>query len=115
MSQRKKFDKAFKEQTVARILAGEITTSLMAKELGVHYSTVRDWVKKYEKDGLNASYALALEAIAETKGDSISFGFRRGRSAKDACEQIFCVLARKCSPTWILEGDIKGCFDNINH
>lgn len=60
-------------------------------------------------------YALALEPIAETTGDSISFGFRRGRSAKDACEQIFNVLARKCSPTWILEGDIKGCFDNINH
>jgi RNA-directed DNA polymerase len=60
-------------------------------------------------------YALALEPIAETKADTISFGFRRGRSAKDACEQIFCVLARKCSPTWLLEGDIKGCFDNINH
>jgi len=60
-------------------------------------------------------YALSLEPIAETKADNISFGFRRGRSAKDACEQIFCVLARKCSPTWILEGDIKGCFDNINH
>lgn len=60
-------------------------------------------------------YALALEPIAETTGDNISFGFRRGRSAKDACEQIFCVLARKCSPTWVLEGDIKGCFDNINH
>ncbi|MFV0343371.1 MAG: group II intron reverse transcriptase/maturase [Anaerocolumna sp.] len=60
-------------------------------------------------------YALALEPIAETKGDSISFGFRRGRSAKDACEQLFCILARQCSPAWILEGDIKGCFDNINH
>jgi len=60
-------------------------------------------------------YALALEPIAETTGDHISFGFRKGRSAKDACEQIFNVLARDCSPTWILEGDIKGCFDNINH
>ena len=60
-------------------------------------------------------YALALEPVAETTGDHISFGFRKGRSAKDACEQIFCVLARKCSPTWILEGDIKSCFDNINH
>jgi len=60
-------------------------------------------------------YSLALEPIAETTGDNISFGFRRGRSAKDACEQIFCVLARKCSPIWVLEGDIKGCFDNINH
>lgn len=60
-------------------------------------------------------YALALEPIAETAGDQISFGFRKGRSAKDACEQTFCILARKCSPEWILEGDIKGCFDNINH
>ncbi|MDD4753861.1 MAG: group II intron reverse transcriptase/maturase [Desulfitobacteriaceae bacterium] len=60
-------------------------------------------------------YAQALEPIIETTADTISFGFRRGRSAKDACEQIFNVLARKCSPTWILEGDIKGCFDNINH
>ena len=52
-------------------------------------------------------YALALEPVAETTGDHISFGFRKGRSAKDACEQIFYVLARKCSPAWILEGDIK--------
>lgn len=47
-------------------------------------------------------YALALEPIAETTADNISFGFRRGRSAKDSCEQIFNVLARKCSPTWVL-------------
>ena len=60
-------------------------------------------------------YALALEPIAEVSADKISFGFRRGRSAKDACEQIFNVLSRKCSPSWVLEGDIKGCFDNINH
>ena len=65
--------------------------------------------------GMQTLYALALEPIAETTADTVSFGFRRGRSAKDACEQIFCVLARKCSPQWILEGDIKGCFDNINH
>lgn len=60
-------------------------------------------------------YALALEPIAETTADTVSFGFRKERSAKDAGEQIFCVLARKCSPQWIVEGDIKGCFDNINH
>lgn len=60
-------------------------------------------------------YALALEPIAETTADKISFGFRRGRNAHDACEQVFNVLARKCSPRWILEGDIKGCFDNISH
>jgi RNA-directed DNA polymerase len=57
----------------------------------------------------------ALEPIAETTADTISFGFRKGRSAKDAGEQIFNVLARRCAPKWIVEGDIKGCFDNINH
>lgn len=36
------------------ILAGGITTSLMAKKLGLHYSAVRDWVEEYEKEGLNA-------------------------------------------------------------
>lgn len=60
-------------------------------------------------------YGFAIEPVAEITADHTSFGFRRGRSAKDACEQTFCVLARNCSPTWILEGDIKGCFDNINH
>jgi transposase len=54
MTQRKKFDKAFKEQVVAKILVGETTTSQMAKELDVHYSTVRDWVKEYEQDGSSA-------------------------------------------------------------
>ncbi len=94
----------------------------MAKPLKRVYITKKGKNKKrplgiptmYDR-AMQTLYSLALEPIAETKGDTISFGFRRGRSAKDACEQIFCVLARKCSPTWIFEGDIKGCFDNINH
>lgn len=45
MGQGKKYDKALKEQIVLRILAEESTVSEAAKELGVHYTTVRDWVK----------------------------------------------------------------------
>ena len=60
-------------------------------------------------------YALALEPIAETTSDLRSFGFRKHRSTKDACQQIFLCLSKKNSAQWILEGDIKGCFDNINH
>lgn len=58
---------------------------------------------------------LALEPIAETTADRVSFGFRKKRSAQDAAEYIFKLLARKTSPQWILEGDIKGCFDHISH
>ncbi|CAG7648882.1 hypothetical protein PAESOLCIP111_05715 [Paenibacillus solanacearum] len=50
----KKFDKAFKEQAVLRILSGESTASETAKEIGVHYTTVRDWVKNYKQDGISA-------------------------------------------------------------
>lgn len=60
-------------------------------------------------------HALALEPVAEITGDDNSYGFRKGRSTKDACERIFNVLSTKVSATWILEGDIRGCFDNINH
>ena len=52
---------------------------------------------------------------ATVKGDNVSFDFHLGRSAKDACEQIFDILAKKYSQKWILEGDIKGCSNNINH
>lgn len=47
--------------------------------------------------------------------DGKSFGFRRGRCAQDACEYIFVALSRKESAEWVLEGDIKGCFDHISH
>ena len=54
MGQRKKFDKAFKEQVVLRILAEESTVADVAKELDVHYTTVRDWMKNYKRDGESA-------------------------------------------------------------
>jgi transposase len=54
MGQRKKFDKAFKEQVVLRILAEESTMADTANELNVHYTTVRDWVKFYKQDGESA-------------------------------------------------------------
>lgn len=64
---------------------------------------------------MQALYLLALEPVAETTADSNSYGFRKGRSTADAREQCFCVLAKKTSVEWILEGDIKGCFDHISH
>jgi len=64
---------------------------------------------------MQALYALSLDPIAETTGDRVSLGFRKYRSAKDVSQFTFNTLSRKSSATWILEGDIKGCFDNISH
>src|SRR5882672_6670098 len=60
---------------------------------------------------MQALYLLALDPIAETLGDPNSYGFRTTRSTADAIEQCFNVLARKHAPQWILEGDIRACFD----
>ena len=60
-------------------------------------------------------YKLSLEPIAETYSDPNSYGFRIGRSTHDAIEQCFTDLNKGKSPEWILEGDIKGCFDHISH
>jgi RNA-directed DNA polymerase len=64
---------------------------------------------------MQALYLLALDPIAETLGDPNSYGFRTERSTGDAIEQCFNVLARMHAPQWILEGDIRACFDGISH
>jgi len=64
---------------------------------------------------MQALYLLALEPVAETTADPNSYGFRPQRSTADAIEQCFTALGKARSPQWILEGDIKGCFDAISH
>jgi len=64
---------------------------------------------------MQALYLLALEPVAETTADGHSYGFRPERSTADAIQHCFNVLCKKTSAQWILEGDIKGCFDNISH
>jgi RNA-directed DNA polymerase len=64
---------------------------------------------------MQSLHAMALNPIAEATGDKTSFGFRKFRSTQDACQQVFICMSRKYSPAWVLEGDIKGCFDNISH
>lgn len=62
-----------------------------------------------------ALHLLALDPVSETIGDTDSYGFRRERATADAIEQVRNALGRKASPKWVMEGDIKGCFDNISH
>jgi len=64
--------------------------------------------------GQQALHLLALDPVVETTADRNSYGFRQKRSCADAIEQCFLAL-RRASAKWILEGDIKSCFDKISH
>jgi RNA-directed DNA polymerase len=64
---------------------------------------------------MQALYLLSLEPVAESIADKNAYGFRPMRSAADAIQQCFIVLARRYSAQYILEGDICSCFDTISH
>jgi RNA-directed DNA polymerase len=64
---------------------------------------------------MQALYLLGLDPIAESHADGHSYGFRRERRCADALAQTHCLLSHRHGPEWILEGDIKACFDRISH
>jgi RNA-directed DNA polymerase len=74
------------------------------RRLGI--ATVRDRV-------VQASLKLVLEPIFEADFLPCSYGFRPRRRAHDAVAEVRYLAAR--SYEWIVEGDIKACFDEISH
>lgn len=55
---------------------------------------------------------MILESIYEPTFQSTSHGFRPGKSCHTALSQIQKTFT---GVSWFVEGDIKGCFDNIDH
>jgi RNA-directed DNA polymerase len=58
----------------------------------------------------------ALEPFWEARFEKSSYGFRPGRSAHDAIEEVWHHLRGPLSKNnWVIDADIEGAFDNINH
>jgi RNA-directed DNA polymerase len=55
----------------------------------------------------------AIEPQFEATFEPNSYGFRPAHSTHDAIDDIFKCLSKK--QKWVLDADIKGCFDNIDH
>src|SRR5258708_229841 len=60
---------------------------------------------------MQALHLLGLDPIAESQADRHYYGFRLDRRCADALKQAHNVLSHWRGPQWILEGDIKACFD----
>ena len=69
-------------------------------------ATIRDRV-------VQASLKLVLEPIFEVDFLPCSYGFRPNRRAHDAVAEVRHLTSR--SYEWVVEGDIKACFDEISH
>jgi RNA-directed DNA polymerase len=64
---------------------------------------------------MQALYLLGLDPIVETTADTNSYGFRSQRCCADALDQCHKILRNNHSALWVLEGDIRACFDRISH
>ena len=64
---------------------------------------------------MQALWYFALAPITEERADPNAYGFRPKRSCHDAIQQCFNALGKRKSAQWILEGDIRACFDRIDH
>jgi RNA-directed DNA polymerase len=62
---------------------------------------------------VQASLKLVLEPIFEADFKPASYGFRPGRRPHDAIAEIHMFASQ--GYTWVLEGDITACFDEIDH
>lgn len=92
-----------KAKPVRRIMIPKSSGSEM-RPLGI--PTIEDRAKQ-------ALVKMAIEPEWEAKFEPNSYGFRPGRSCHDAREAIFGALKRKTA--YVLDADISGCFDNIDH
>jgi RNA-directed DNA polymerase len=77
-----------------------------AKRRRLGISAVRDRV-------VQASLKLVLEPIFEADFLPCSYGFRPNRRAHDAVAEVRHFTSRTYE--WVVEGDIRGCFDEISH
>lgn len=70
--------------------------------------TIRDRV-------VQMALKLVLEPIFEVDFCPTSFGYRPARRAQDAIAEIVHFINPPTSYEYIVEGDIKACFDNVHH
>lgn len=70
--------------------------------------TIRDRV-------VQMALKLVLEPIFEVDFYPSSYGYRPARRAQDAIAEIVSFLGPRTAYEYVVEGDIKACFDNVHH
>lgn len=71
-------------------------------------------IPTFEDKVLQRAVSMVMEAVYEQDFLNCSWGFRPGRSAHMALESVWKVI-ENFNGGWVLEADIRGFFDNLDH
>jgi RNA-directed DNA polymerase len=64
---------------------------------------------------LQARVKNALEPSWEARFEGTSYGFRPGRGCHDAMERVYMLAGPHRTKPWVVDADIKGAYDHIDH
>ncbi len=91
-----------------------VSTNKGAKTAGTDKVTAA-WVETVIGVGVQASLKSVLEPIFEADFQPCSYGFRPIRRPHDAIAEIHHLASAPRNYHWVLECDIRACFDEISH
>ncbi len=95
MSERRKFTKEFKLEVVKSILAGEMSVSQAATELGIRRSQLQRWVASYKADAEDAFPGSGQQKPDEAEIAKLKRELKQAQMERDILKKAIAIFSKE--------------------